>query len=349
LNNFRLFGLDGSRQFAQRVARYLDVPLSRHIEKYFADKEPYVRSDENVRGCDVYVISSLYSGQEQSVGEKLTKTLFFLGSLRDASARRITLVTPYLPFARQDRKTESRAPISIKYFAQCIEAVGADRVLTMDVHNLSAFQNAFRIPTDTLESKNLIADFLCGVDAGQGVEGEPQMVEPHIPDPLIDDPQNLVILAPDSGGMGRAKRFRNALEKRLNVGNQIDVVYLDKERISGNDVIASKIVGDVEGKRVIILDDLISSGSTISVATRAAEKYGGEVWAACATHGLFVGRATENLKGVKRLVIADTIQPFRLDPQTWRDRLFLIPTAMMFGQAIRRNHEEGGSISDLLK
>lgn len=349
MNNFRLFGLDGSRQFAQRVARYLDVPLSRHIEKYFADKEPYVRSDENVRGCDVYVISSLYSGQEQSAGEKLAKTLFFLGSLRDASARRITLVTPYLPFARQDRKTESRAPISIKYFAQCIEAVGADRVLTMDVHNLSAFQNAFRIPTDTLESKNLIADFLCGVDAGQGVEGEPQTVEPHIPDPLINDPQNLVILAPDSGGMGRAKRFRNALEKRLNVGNQIDVVYLDKERISGNDVIASKIVGDVEGKRVIILDDLISSGSTISVATRAAEKYGGEVWAACATHGLFVGRATENLKGVKRLVIADTIQPFRLDPQTWRDRLFLIPTAMMFAQAIRRTHEEGGSISDLLK
>ena len=115
--------------------------------------------------------------------------------------------------------------------------------------------------------------------------------------------------------MGRAKRFRNSLEKRLHVGNQIDVVYLDKERVSGNEVIASKVVGNVEGKRVIILDDLISSGSTISVATRAVEKHGGEVWAACATHGLFVGRATENLQGVKRLVIADTIQPFRLDRQ----------------------------------
>jgi ribose-phosphate pyrophosphokinase len=133
------------------------------------------------------------------------------------------------------------------------------------------------------------------------------------------------------------------------MGNQIDVVYLDKERISGNEVIASKIVGDVKGKRVIILDDLISSGSTINVATRAVEKHGGEVWAACATHGLFVGRATNNLEGVKRLVVADTIQPFRLDPKTWHDRLFLIPTAMMFAQAIRRTHEEGGSISDLLK
>ncbi len=349
MNNFRLFGLDGSRQFAQRVARYLDVPLSRHIEKYFADKEPYVRSDENVRGCDVYVISSLYSGQEQSVGEKFTKMLLFLGSLKDASARRITLVTPYHPFARQDRKTESRAPISIKYFAQTIEAVGVDRVLTMDVHNLSAFQNAFRIPTDTLESKNLIADFLCGVDVGQGVDGEPQIVEFHIPEPLIQNPENLVILAPDSGGMGRAKRFRSALEKRLHLGNQIDVVYLDKERISGNEVIASKIVGDVKGKRVIILDDLISSGSTIAVAQRAVEKHGGEVWAACATHGLFVGQASRNLEKIQRLVVADTIQPFRLDPKIWRERLFLIPTAMMFAQAIRRTHEEGGSISDLLK
>ncbi len=349
MNNFRLFGLDGSRQYAQRVARYLDVPLARHIEKYFADKEPYVRSDENVRGCDVYVITSLYSGQDQSVGEKFAKALLFIGSLRDASARRITLVTPYLPFARQDRKTESRAPISIKYFAQAIEAVGVDRVLTMDVHNLSAFQNAFRIPTDTLEAKNLLADFLCGVDVEHGVDGEPQYVDVHIPDPLINDPQNVAILAPDSGGMGRAKRFRSALEKRLHMGNQIDVVYLDKERISGNEVIASKIVGDVKGKRVIILDDLISSGSTIAAASRAVEKHGGEVWAACATHGLFVGKATQHLESVKRLVVADTIQPFRLDAKTWHDRLFLIPTAMMFAQAIRRTHEEGGSISDLLK
>ncbi|MGH7127330.1 MAG: ribose-phosphate diphosphokinase, partial [Planctomycetaceae bacterium] len=162
MNNFRLFGLQGSQRFAQRVARYLDVPVSRHVEMHFADMEPYVRSDVNVRGTDVYIITSLYTDEEQSVGEKFTKLLFFIGSLADASARRITVVAPYLAFARQDRKTESRAPISIKYFAQCVEAVGADRILTMDVHNLSAMQNAFRIPTDNLEAKNLLADFLCG-------------------------------------------------------------------------------------------------------------------------------------------------------------------------------------------
>lgn len=348
MNNLRLFGLEESRHFVQQVARFLDVPVSKHVERRFSDSEPYVRSDVNVRGCDVYVVAAMYSGRELTVGEKFAKLLFFIGSLKDASAKRITVVAPYLPFARQDRKTESRAPISIKYFAQCLEAVGTDRVLSMDVHNLSAFQNAFRIPTDTLESKNLIADFLCGVDAGHDADG-PQPVAQHIPNPLIENKEQIVVLAPDSGGMGRAKRFRNALERRLRMTNRVDVVHLDKERISGNEVVGSKIVGKVEGRRVVILDDMISSGGTISVAAEAVEKHGGEVWAVCTTHGLFVGNANENLQSIQRLVVTDTIDPFRLDYESWKDRLFQIPTAMMFAQAIRRIHEEGGSISDLLK
>lgn len=347
MNNFRLFGLDGSRVFAQHVSRFLDSPVADHVEQHFEDTEPYIRSNVNVRGCDVYVISSLYADGNQSVGEKLAKLLFFLGSLVDASAKRITVVAPYLPFARQDRKTESRAPISIKYLAQCLEAVGASRVLTMDVHNLSAFQNAFRIPTDTLEAKNLIADFLCGVD-GDGHRQRPLPVEAHLPVPLVDDPDNLVVLAPDSGGMGRAKRFRNALERRLRTPNRIDVAYLDKERLSGNEVAGSKIVGDVKEKRVIILDDMISSGSTIAIAAGAVEKHGGRVWAACATHGLFVGKANEHLSHVERVIVTDTIDPFRLDRNAFADRLYVIPTSMMFAQAIRRTHEEGGSISELL-
>ena len=349
MHNFRLFGFNGSRAFAHRVARYLDVPLSGHVERYFSDGEPYVRSDVNVRGCDVYVIASLYSDESQTVGEKFTQLLFFIGSLVDASARRITVVAPYLPYARQDRKTESRAPISTKYFAQCMEAVGANRVLTMDAHNLSAFQNAFRIPTDNLEAKNLMADFLCGVDSGADSGGVPQPVEEHLPEPLAKDTTNLVVLAPDSGGVGRAKRFRNALERRLRQQNQIDVVYLDKERISGREVQGSKIVGDVKGKRVIILDDIISSGSTMALGAETVAKHGGEVWAACATHGLFVGAADENLARIPRVVVTDTIRPFRLNTAKWEGRLYQIPTAMMFAQAIRRTHEEGGSISDLLK
>lgn len=349
LNNFRLFGLEGSRKYAQRVARFLDVPLSRHVERFFEDRETYVRSDVNVRGCDVYVITSLFADRDQSVPEKLAKLLFFTGSLVDASARRITVVTPYLCYARQDRKTESRAPISIKYLAKCLEAVGVDRVLTMDVHNLSAFQNAFRIPSDNLEAKNLLADYMCGVDSGRDAEGVPQAVEIHIPEPLKNNPEGLVVLAPDSGGMGRAKRFRNALEQRLQLRNQIEVAYLDKERLDGSNVQGSKIVGNVKGKRVIVLDDMISTGSTIKICVEAVEKHKGEVWGACATHGLFVGKANKNLDGLPRLVVTDTIRPFRLETERWNDRLFVIPTAMMFAQAIRRTHEEGGSISDLLE
>ncbi|MGH7127333.1 MAG: ribose-phosphate diphosphokinase, partial [Planctomycetaceae bacterium] len=237
----------------------------------------------------------------------------------------------------------------IKYFAQCVEAVGADRILTMDVHNLSAMQNAFRIPTDNLEAKNLLADFLCGIALEPDSSLGPYSTEGHIPQPLIEDPDNLVVLAPDSGGMGRVKRFRNALEKRLRLDNRIGVVYLDKERVSGNVVEGSKIVGNVQAKRVIILDDIISSGGTLELSAQIVEKQGGEVWAACASHGTFVGTASERLARIPRLVVTDTIQPFRLDPAEWRDRLFVIPTAMMFAQAIRRTHEEGGSISDLLK
>ena len=349
MNNFRLFGLEGSRPFAQRVARYLDVPVARLIEDWFADKEPYIRSDVNVRGCDVYVISSLYSDADQTVSEKFTKLLFFIGSLVDASARRITVVAPYLPYSRQDRKTESRAPISIKYFAQCIEAVGANRVLTMDVHNLSAMQNAFRIPTDNLEAKNLIADYLCGVDSGAESDGVPCPVDHHMAEPLVNSADELVVLAPDSGGLGRARRFRNALELRLGLQNQISVVYLDKERSSTGQVRGSKIVGDVSGRQVIILDDMISSGSTVALAADAVQQHGGEVWAICATHGMFVGRAKEHLANVGRILVTDTIVPFQVGGSPWDGRLTVIPTAMMFAQAIRRTHEEGGSISDLLK
>ena len=354
MHNFRLFGLHGTTPYAARVAQNLDVPLAPHVENFFEDKESYARSDANVRGCDVYVITSLFGDPDQSVPDKLVKLLFFAGSLKDASAKRVAAVCPYLGYARQDRKTESRAPISIKYLAQCLEAVGVSRVLTMDVHNLSAFQNAFRIPTDNLEAKNLLADYLCGVDSGRHAGGRPQPVEDCLPDPLCEDCNGeraceLAVLAPDSGGMGRARRFRNALEARLQTRDAIAVAYLDKERVDGGTVRGNTVVGDVAGKRVIILDDMIASGGTVRLCAEAVERHGGETFAACATHGLFVGEAERNLEAVPRVVVTDTIRPFRLEGTAVEPRLHVIPTARMFAQALRRTHEEGGSISDLLQ
>lgn len=331
----KLFGLRGSEGFARAVAGFLDVPVARHIERRFDDGETYVRSDENVRSCDVYVIDSLHSDGEMSAGEKLSTLLIFIGSLKDASAGRVTVVAPYLAYARQDRKTESRAPITTKYVATLLEAAGADRLLTMDVHNLASFQNAFRIPVDNLEARTLFVEYLTGLDRdGHRIDGD-----------SLEIPSDLVVVSPDSGGMSRARRFREGLERRTNRFDQIDLAYFDKER-SASGVSGSKIVGDVKGRPAIILDDMIASAGTIKAAAEAIERHGGTVWGACATHGLFIGQARENLARVERLVITDTIPPFRLGP---REGLHVIPTAKFFALAIGRTHKEGGSISQLLQ
>ena len=321
-STFRLFGLNDSREFSGGVSEFLDVPLSKHVEFYFDDKEPYLRSDINVRGCDVYVIQSLYTDKEESVSEKFAKLLFFIGSLVDASARRITAVIPYLGFSRQDRKTESRAPITTKYVAILLESMGCNRLVTMDVHNLSAFQNGFRIQTDTLEAKNLFADYVST---------------------QMDKDSDLVVLSPDAGGMTRAMRFRKAVSKRL--GRDVGLSYLDKVR-TFDKVEGFNIIGDVKEKDVIIIDDIISTGGTLKECKKAVENNGGKVWAACATHGLFVGEAINNLEDFERIIVTDTIAPFRFEGCS---NLKIISTSRMFSQAIRRTHEEGGSISDLLE
>ncbi len=350
MNGLRIFGLGAStaaNRFAKRVARHLGERTVKHHERTFTDGEIYIKSKENVRNCDCYIITSLYEDSIESVNHKIIKLLWFIGSLVDAKARSITVVAPYLAYQRQDRKTQSREGIVTKYlstvFASLIQESKTDLLLvTMDVHNLSAFQNSFRIPTDNLEAKNLLVDFICG-----GVDRDGMPIEQHIPNPLSENSDNIVVVSPDSGGMGRAKRFRNSIEKRLNLQNKIEVVYIDKERLSGEAVRGAKVVGDVSGKRAIIVDDMIASGNTIVNTKTAIENADGEIWAVCATHGLFVGDANEKLTGIERLVITDTIDPFRLDSSKWKGKLFVVRTESMFARAIKLTHE-GGSISELL-
>ena len=146
-----LFGLEASRGFAADVARALGTPLAVHEERGFEDGEHKTRPLESVRGRDVYVVQSLYGDAAQTVNDKLVRLLFFVGALRDASAARVTAVVPYLAYARKDRKSKSRDPVTTRYVAQLFEAVGADRIVTLDVHNLAAYQNAFRCRTEHLE------------------------------------------------------------------------------------------------------------------------------------------------------------------------------------------------------
>ena len=323
----KIFGLNGSRKFADRITACIDMKLSDHTEKKFSDGEVYVKSNTNVRGEDVYVISSLYEDPNHSVGDKIITLYNFVSSLKDASVGRVTVITPYFAFSRQDRKTESRAPIGTKYMARLIETAGADRFMTMDIHNLSSIQNGFRIPADNLEAKNLFIDYFTD-DSRIG----------NLPD-------NLTIFSPDNGGMGRVRRFRTALEKRLGKLNTITVAQLDKERLNGDEVTGDEVLGDIKGRNVIIYDDMIASGKTINIASEAIRLHEGSVFAICATHGLFVGKANENLADVNNIVVTNTVAPFRMKNHK---KLPVISTESMFAEAIKRTHE-GGSISELLE
>src|SRR5919106_3683656 len=188
-----LFALDGSRDLGERIAGHLGIALADHEERAFEDGEHKARPLVNVRGRDVFVVHSLYSDPAQSANDKLCKLLFFIGALRDASAARVTAVVPYLAYARKDRKTQTRDPVTTRYVAMLFEAVGVDRVLSIDVHNLAAFQNAFRCPTEHLGARPLFVR--------------------HFADVLGDEP--VAVLSPDVGGMKRAEAFRQTLVSAL--------------------------------------------------------------------------------------------------------------------------------------
>lgn len=325
----KIFGLQNSQEYAKGIAKHIGISLTSHKEEYFDDGECYIQSSSNefgnVRGYDVFIVQSLYSTREESIADRFQKLLIFIGSLYDASAARITAVIPYLGYARQDRKTASRAPITTKYIAQQLESVGCDRILTLDVHNLSAEQNAFRkCRFDHLEAKGVLAEY-----CAENIKTS-----------------NIAILSPDAGGYLRAHLFRNKLQKLLR--HEINIVQLDKIRIN-REIVANKIIGDVEGMTVIPLDDMIASGGTLEKATNAVIKAGGEVWGLVASHGLFVGNANEKMANpnIKRIVICDTIEPFRLISAN-KQKIHVVKTTHLFGEAIIRIHEGTGSISELL-
>lgn len=326
VNNIKIFGLGRSEAFAKQICDYLDIPLSGHVDENFDDGEFYVASKGNVRGCDVYVIASLYGDDKESPADKFLKALFFTGMLKDASAARVTLVAPYLAWMRQDRKVKPREPIYTKYVPMLAESIGVDRVLTMDVHNLSAFQTGCRIPTDHLEAKNLFAEYFA------------KTLEPS------DD---LCILSPDAGGSERVRYFRNKLSALMKI--DIEMAQIDKSHL-GRVIKANKIIGNVSGKRVIHYDDMISSAKSMLESNKAVEEAGGKSIACCAPHGLFVGGQSDQfLTNFPLIVVGDTIPPFRLSEET-RKRVHIVNTSILFAKAIKRIHQQGenDSISDLL-
>lgn len=326
-NDLRIFGLGSSIEYTDKVCRALSIKRSAHTEEWQDDDEPYLLSKENVRGADVFIVQSLYSCFKERLADKVLKLLLFARSLRDASARRITLVLPYLAFQRQDRKTESRAPVYTKYIPEMVEGLlrPDDRILTIDAHNLSAYQSGFRIMIDHLEAKPLVADWFA------------RNVHRLWPDLDLD---NLCFCSPDEGGVKRTGFYHQKVQSVMGLKMGLAAVYKTHE---GRQIEAHGVMGHVKDRDVFLFDDMISSGSTLVKGTLAVENEGGKVRVAVVTHGLFVGKANEHIgalmeKGVK-IIVTDTIHTNKLDPKL-REQLVVIPTTDLFAEAIRCIHNE---------
>jgi ribose-phosphate pyrophosphokinase len=319
-----LFGLEASRSFAAEVARALGKPLAAHEERGFEDGEHKTRPLENVRGRDVYVVQSLYGDAAQTVNDKLVRLLFFIGALRDASAARVTAVVPYLAYARKDRKSKSRDPVTTRYVAELFEAVGVDRIVTLDVHNLAAYQNAFRCRTEHLEANALFVAHFAGR--------------------LAEAP--ISVVSPDAGGIKRAEAFRQRLAATLD--HPIGAAFVEKYRSAGV-VSGDTLVGDVAGRVAIVIDDLIAGGTTLSRAAEACRRGGALRVHAAASHGVFAPGANATLatSDLEEIVVTDTIPPLRVGNPALQAKLVQVSVAPLFAEAIARLHG-GGSIVDLL-
>ncbi|HEX9904910.1 MAG TPA: ribose-phosphate diphosphokinase, partial [Propylenella sp.] len=290
----------------------------------FEDGEHKIRSLVNVRGRDVYVLANLAGDARQSANDRLCRLLFFIAALKDAGAGRVSAVAPYLCYSRKDRQTKSRDPVTTRYIAQLFEAVGADHVITMEAHNLAAFQNAFRCDTDHLNAELLFAR--------------------HFAEIIGDEP--VAVVSPDVGGVKRAEQFRGRFEAML--GRPVGKAFMDKQRSMGK-VTGDIFAGDVAGQSVIILDDLISTGTTMARVAAVCRERGARKIHLAATHGLFSGGAPAIVDepSVTSLVVTDSVSPLRIDAARLGNRLVVLSVAGLLAEAIARSHT-GGSIVELL-
>lgn len=324
-DDLMIFALNGSRDFGEQVCRELGSRLSEHEEREFEDGEHKARPLTSVRARDVYVIHSLYADDRQSGNDKLCRLLFFIGALKDAAAARVTAVVPYLAYARKDRRTKPRDPITTRYVAALFEAVGTDVVVTMDVHNLAAYENAFRCRTEHIEAtKILIAHFA----------------------PLLQE-RDVVVVSPDAGGIKRAEQFRQRLAAMLD--RPVGAAFAEKHR-SGGVVSGDLLMGEVQGRDVVIVDDLISTGTTLIRAAHTCAARGAARVMAAATHGLFMEDAATVLAApvLHSVVVADTVPPIRVRQGILQDKLTVLRSAPLFADVIERLHE-GGSLLELME
>jgi ribose-phosphate pyrophosphokinase len=322
-SSIRLFAMNASAELGSAIAAALGQPLISHEEREFEDGEQKARPLDAVNGADVYVVQSLHGGPEQSANDKLCRLLFFIGAIKDAGAARVTAVSPYLCYARKDRRTKPNDPVTTRYLAGMFESIGTDCVVTLEVHNPAAFENAFRCRTVALTGTPLFVDHVKIAFAGD----------------------RIAVISPDAGGMKRAELLRDALEKALDrpVGKGLTEKHRSAGVVSGD-----LFVGDVTGTTALIVDDLISTGNTLLRAALAARKNGARRVIALVTHGLFMTGAAEAIAdpAIDQLVVTDAVPAFRLDRRV-QNKVVTLPVAPLLAETIRRLHQER-SLIDLM-
>jgi ribose-phosphate pyrophosphokinase len=310
----KLLAGNSNRTLAQAIAEYLDTPLTKAQVRRFADNEVFVTIDENVRGEDVFVIQST----SYPANDNLMELLICIDALKRASGRRITAVLPYFGYARQDRKTGGRTPISAKLVANLITRAGADRVLTMDLH-AGQIQGFFDIPTD-----NLLPALLLAQDIRE----------------TYGRRQDLMVVSPDVGGVVRAR----ALAKRIDA----DLAIVDKRRSGPGESEVMNIIGDVKGRACILYDDIVDSAGTLCNAAKALMDAGATQVSAYVTHGVMSGAASERVSNsvMTELVVTDSIEAS--DVVKACDKVRIVSCAPLIGEAIRRiaNEESVSKLFD---
>ena len=319
----QIFALEATAELGRAVATVLGQPLAAHEEREFEDGEHKSRPLDDVAGADVYVVQSTHGGPQQSANDKLCRLLFFIGALKDAGAARVTAVSPYLCYLRKDRRTKPNDPVTTRYVASLFEAVGTDCMVTLEVHNPAAFENAFRCRTVALSGTPLFVDY----------------VKANLTN------ENLSVISPDAGGMKRAELLRETLEHAL--GRPLGKGLAEKHRSAGV-VSGDLFAGHVIGSTALIVDDLISTGGTLLRTARSARTAGAKRVLAFVTHGLFMTGTAEVLvdPALDQVVISNAVPPFRLEPAQSK-KLVILPAAPLLAEAIRRLHEER-SLTDLI-
>jgi ribose-phosphate pyrophosphokinase len=307
----KLFTGNAHRELAKDVANYLSISVGDATVTKFSDDEIMVRINENVRGTDVFVLQPTC----MPVNHNIMELLLIVDALKRASARRITAVIPYYGYARQDRKVQPRVPISAKLVADLITAAGTSRVLTVDLH-AAQIQGFFNIPVDNLYAAPVLLDYMRS-------------------NYTLED---LVIVSPDAGGVERARAFARIL--------QCSIAIIDKRREAVNVSEVMNVIGEVEKKDTLILDDMIDTGGTTTQAAGALKEKGARRVVAACTHAVLSGSAVDkvNASVIEELIVTDTI-PFDSKKEQCK-KLTVLSIASLLGEAIKRIYEES-SISSL--